>query len=236
MAQQDICQSCSVRDRALCASLADHELCELKSFARRRHVARNQIVCWAGEEGVICANVVSGVFKISSIISDSRDQIVGLLYAGDFIGNPSPCTNRFNVTALTDATICVIPRQLLESFMSGHAKMERLLLDRTAASLDDARFRILMLSRRSADARLAHFLLDAAARSVGSNRISARQEVRAFELELSRGQVAEILGLTSETVSRRLSFLRQEGFIDLPGGRAISILNRSALAALAEAD
>lgn len=235
MGELDLCRTCPVRDRALCCSLADDELCGLKSIVRHRHVSRNQIVCWAGEEGVICANVVRGIFKISACATDGREQIVGLLYAGDFIGSPTPSTNRFTVTSLTDSTICVIPRPLLETFMRGHAEMERLLLDRTRASLDDARYRILLLARRSANARIADFLLDMAARSSRACcRTSGGQDLT-FELELSRGQVAEILGLTNETVSRGLSRFRQEGLIDLPGGRAIAILNRNALAAIAEA-
>ncbi|WP_309141270.1 Crp/Fnr family transcriptional regulator [Novosphingobium sp. G106] len=183
----------------------------------------------------MCANVVTGMFKVCASAADGRDQIVGLLHAGDFIGNPSPSTNRFTITALTDPTICVIPRQLLENFMSAHAKMERLLLDRTHASLEDARLRILLLANRSAEARIATFLLDLTSRSIDGDCTTIRRERQIFNLGLSRGQLAEILGLSSETVSRGLSCLKDNGLIALPGGRTIAILDKSALTVLAGA-
>ena len=56
-----------------------------------------------------------------------------------------------------------------------------------------------------------------------------------FDLPLSRGQMADILGLTIETVSRQMTKLRDAGVINLPGGRAITIADRPALIRRAEA-
>jgi CRP/FNR family transcriptional regulator len=56
----------------------------------------------------------------------------------------------------------------------------------------------------------------------------------AYELPLSRGEIADLLGLTIETVSRQMTRLRAAGIIGLPGGRGITIENPAALAAAAE--
>ena len=56
----------------------------------------------------------------------------------------------------------------------------------------------------------------------------------AFELPLSRGEIADLLGLTIETVSRQMTRLRAAGIIDLPGGRAVVIRDVAALAEAAE--
>src|SRR3546814_11536086 len=105
--------------------------------------------------------------------------------ACDFIGNPSPSPNRVTNTALTDSTTCVIPRQLLENFRGAHAKMERLLLDRTHASLEDARLRILLLANRSAEARIATFLLDLTSRSIDGDCTTIRRDRKSTRLNYS---------------------------------------------------
>ncbi len=56
-----------------------------------------------------------------------------------------------------------------------------------------------------------------------------------FDLPLTRGQIADVLGMTIETVSRQLTRMKQSGVIGLPGGRAITISDREALMARAEA-
>ena len=52
---------------------------------------------------------------------------------------------------------------------------------------------------------------------------------RQFELPFSRQQVADVLGLTIETVSRQMTTLKREGVIDLPTRRTVEILDRTAL-------
>jgi CRP/FNR family transcriptional regulator len=56
-----------------------------------------------------------------------------------------------------------------------------------------------------------------------------------FDLPLTRGQIADVLGMTIETVSRQLTKLKADGIIALPGARAVTISDRAALAARAEA-
>jgi len=64
MAPTDICSGCAVRDQALCGSLDDTELQALNRLGQRRHIARGESVAWAGEDAVICANLLSGVLKL----------------------------------------------------------------------------------------------------------------------------------------------------------------------------
>lgn len=56
-----------------------------------------------------------------------------------------------------------------------------------------------------------------------------------FDLPVTRTQIAELLGLTIETVSRQLTRLKNDGVIALPGARAVTIRDRLALEARAEA-
>jgi len=231
----DICADCAVRDQSLCGSLTDRELDVLNTLGRRQTVTRGETVIWAGDDSVICANLLSGVLKLSASTGDGREQIVGLLYPADFVGRPYAAEAEFTVTALTDAELCVFPRKPFEGVLEDHARMERLLLQRTFAALGEARSRMLMLARNTAAEKVAGFLLGMADRAGSAGCRASDDGPVTFDLPLTRGQIADVLGLTIETVSRRLTKLKAAGIIALPGVRAVTIRDRAALEARAEA-
>lgn len=230
-----ICTECAVRDRALCGSLSDDELVALNRIGQRRHYAPGEAVIWAGDDSLICGNVLSGMLKLSASTSDGREQTVGLLYPADFVGRPFANQAQFTVTALTPVELCLFPRQPFEAVLADHIRMERLLLERTFAALEEARARMLMLSRLSAEERIAGFLLDMAERAADTGCRATPGGPLTFDLPLTRTQIAELLGLTIETVSRQLTRLKSAGVIALPGLRSVTIRDREALAARAEA-
>lgn len=229
------CAECAVRDRSLCGSLGDVELRALNQLGRRRHLARGETLLWAGEEALICANLLSGVLRLSANTADGREQIVGLLYPADFVGRPWADSADYSISALTEAELCVFPRKAFEGVLEEHARMERLLLRRTLAALDEARGRMLMLGRKTAEEKVASFLLDMATHLEGDCHARDTADAVTFDLPLGRAQIADVLGLTIETVSRQMTRLKREGLIDLPGSRAVTIPHRQALKARAEA-
>jgi CRP/FNR family transcriptional regulator len=139
----------------------------------------------------------------------------------------------FSVTALTDCHLCLYPRGAFEDVLENNIAMERLLLRRTMAALDEARARMLLLSRGTSEEKLACFLIEMADRAGGT---MATDHGVTLELPLSRGQIADLLGLTIETVSRQMTHFKTDGLIDLPGGRLLTIRNRAALKARALLD
>ena len=235
MAHHDICADCAVRDQALCSSLTDLELTALNTLGRRRKITRGQTLIWAGDDSIICANLLSGVLKLVAATPDGREQIVGLLYPADFVGQPYAGQADFTITALTDAELCIFPRDAFERVLEDHARMERLLLQRTLAALAGARTRILSRARNSAQEKFAFFLLDLALRASATGCRATPGGPITFDLPLTRGQIADVLGLTIETVSRQMTRLKAAGVIALPGGRAITISDEGALQDLAEA-
>jgi CRP/FNR family transcriptional regulator len=220
MALTDLCADCAVRDRSLCGSLDDSELRALNALSQKRDVKRGQVVAWAGDEAVICGNLLDGVLKLVATTTDGREQIVGLLYAADFFGKPYAGETDFDIVAVTDAELCVFPRPAFERVLDDHQRMERLLL---------------VLARKSAAEKVAGFLIDMAVRAGEKGCRANAEGPMTFDLPLTRGQIADVLGMTIETVSRQLTKLKADGIIALPGARAVTISDRSALAARAEA-
>jgi CRP/FNR family transcriptional regulator, anaerobic regulatory protein len=227
------CSSCLVRNRAICAALDDSEVAALNAIGRRRTVAAGQSLIWEGDDSLMVANVIEGVLKLSTGTGDGREQIVGIVYPADFIGRPFGSTAPHSVTALTDARVCTFTRGDFDRFAREHPDLEHKLLQRTLDELDRARHWMLLLGRKSASEKMATFLLEMSERLVDPGCHAVSGPVHAFSLPFGRQQVADILGLTIETVSRQLTQLRSMGVIDLPSRREVLIKNRAALTDLA---
>jgi len=220
-----------IRNRAICASLDERELETLNRIGRRVTVRRGQTLMWEGDDSSLVANVIDGVLKLSTSTADGREQIVGVVYPSDFIGRPFGTTTQHSVTALCESTVCMFTRSAFDDFAREHPELGHKLLERTLTELDRARHWMLLLGRKSAGERVATFLLEMAGRLAESSCATKAQRVDRFDLPLSRQQMADLLGLTIETVSRQLTRLRQAGIIDLPDRRAVVILDHEAMEA-----
>jgi CRP/FNR family transcriptional regulator len=137
------------------------------------------------------------------------------------------------VVALTDARVCVFARNDFDRFAREHPELEHKLLERTLAELDRTRAWMMLLGRKTASEKIATFLLDMSDRFGETGCAPLRRPAKRFTLPFSRQQVADVLGLTIETVSRQFTRLKQDGVIDLPSRREVEVLDRPALAALA---
>lgn len=231
------CDTCLVRNRAICSVLETAELAALNRIGRTRTIAAGQALMWEGDDSLMVANVIDGVLKLSTGTGDGREQIVGIVYPADFIGRPFGPRSNQTVTALTDARVCTFSRRDFDSFAREHPELEHKLLQRTLTELDRARHWMLLLGRKSATEKVASFLLEMADRLApqGCEHISFEEVEKParFTLPFGRQQIADVLGLTIETVSRQFTRLKNDGIIDLPGRRDILIVDRDMLVDLA---
>jgi len=227
------CDSCLVRNRAICAVLDGQELQALNRIGRTKTISAGQALMWEGDDSLMVANVIDGVFKLSTGMGDGREQIVGIVYPADFIGRPFGAQSQHTVTAMTDARVCTFTRSDFDAFARQHPELEHKLLQRTLTELDRARHWMLLLGRKSAPEKVATFLLEMSERLVDRTCAPAGGPMEQFTLPFGRQQIADILGLTIETVSRQLTRLRNDGYIDLPSRRDIIIKNRDGLTHMA---
>lgn len=205
----------------------------MNTIGRHRILTPGQSLIWEDDESILVANVIEGVLKLSTGTEDGREQIVGVVYPSDFIGRPFGGRTGHSVTALTEAKVCVFGRRDFDEFARNHPALEHKLLERTLGELERTRRWMLLLGRKSASEKIATFLLDMSERLVQPGCEGSGGPVERFELPFSRQQVADVLGLTIETVSRQLTRLKSEGVIDLPSRREIVILDRDELSAQA---
>jgi CRP/FNR family transcriptional regulator len=220
------CDRCPVRTDAICCALDMGDLSRLHDLGRRVQVKRGQTLAWEGDEAVIVGNVITGILKLSAMTGDGREQIVGLVFPSDFVGRPFGKDNRYSVTALSDATLCIFRRHAFDAFAAAHPGIEQALLRRTLDELDRARRWMLLLGRKTATERVASLLIEMIERLGGTCG-------ETISLPLSRQQMGDLLGLAIETVSRTLTRLRTAGIIGLPPGRKLVVHHPAMLIRLA---
>ncbi|WP_226016728.1 Crp/Fnr family transcriptional regulator [Novosphingobium sp. FKTRR1] len=227
------CETCVVRNRAICDGLDAREITSLNAIGRRRSVSAGEPLIWEDDDSLLVANVIEGVLKLTTSTEDGREQIVGVAYPSDFIGRPFGQTSKASVVALTDARVCVFARNDFDRFAREHPGLEHKLLERTLAELDRTRAWMMLLGRKTAPEKIATFLLEMSERLSESDCTPKFGPARRFQLPFSRQQVADVLGLTIETVSRQFTRLKNDGVIELPSRREVEIVDRPALLALA---
>lgn len=229
------CEACLVRNRAICAALAPEELALLSKMGRKQNILRGQTLLWEGDAALVVANVIQGALKLSVSMADGREQIVGLVFPSDFIGRPFGEQSPYGVTALTDAEVCIFTRAAFDGFAKDHPDLQHKLLQRTLDELDRARQWMMLLGRKTASERIATLLLEMSSRLGGASCAAITPFLDAFDLPMGRQQMADVLGLTIETVSRQLTKLKQAGIIDLPDRRRVIIKDRFRLEECARA-
>lgn len=227
------CAECSVRETAICQSLSSDSLEELSRKGRHRTIERGEAVLWQGDESVLVGNVIEGVLKLAVSTADGREQTLGIVFPSDFIGRPFGPTTPHSVVALTDARICTFPRSAFDDFACEHPELEHKLLRRTLTELDRTRQWMLLLGRKSAAERVAAFLLKMGLRLAPRCKDRSGRTSLRFELPFGRQDIADLLGLTIETVSRQITRLRDRGVIDTPNRRSVIVLDIEGLEALA---
>lgn len=228
MASALACGSCPVREHAACAALNSEELAELARIGHHRDVRRGETFMAAGDDNIACATLISGALKIANYDSEGTERILSLIHPAGFVGEMfSPSANH-DVVALADSRLCVFLRQDYEDALLRFPALAKALLRRSSEDLFQTRQLIDLMGKRTADARVAGLIL-AFAKAAGA--APGRPATR-FDLPLSRSEMAGLLGLTIETVSRQLSKLEAKGSIERTGARGLIIRDAPALEAL----
>ncbi|MEO9340388.1 Crp/Fnr family transcriptional regulator [Mesorhizobium sp. SB112] len=226
-----LCASCEARHGGICGALhADQLVMLAKSSSKHKAYTGEELI---GEAESIdhYSNVMSGVVKLTKTMPDGRQQIVGLQFVPDFLGRPFKAESAVTAEAATQVELCSFPRGVLERMMVEQPGLEHRLLDQTLKELDQARDWMVTLGRKSASEKVASFLL-----MIAHNIDPAAEPDRrsaAFDLPLSRSEIADFLGLTIETVSRQLTRLRGDTVIRIENNRHVVVddLRRLALRA-----
>lgn len=222
------CEDCPIRHRAVCASCNSEEFEILEAIKYYRSYPAGQTIMWGGDRMEFVASIVSGTATIERLTEDGRKQTVGLLLPSDFIGRPGRDNAVYDVTAVTDVTLCCFRRRQFEKLVSDTPHIAQRMLEMALDELDAARDWMFLLGRKTAKEKIASFLLLVHKRTEAPG-VFEIENGKTIYLPLTREAMSDYLGLTIETVSRQFSKLKSEGVIRLEGKRNVVIPDVEAL-------
>jgi CRP/FNR family transcriptional regulator len=223
------CLDCKVRLISVCAALATDELREIEILAQHDTLEAKQTLFLQNDPADAVYNVTDGVVRLYKLLPDGRRQIVGFALPGDFLGLAMSERYGFCADAVDRASVCRFPRDSFSRFVDQKPHLLRRLHAFATHELSLAHDQMLLLGRRTAEEKIAAFLIGLRQRWA---RLSARSVT--IPLPMSRQDIADFLGLTIETVSRTLSRLaREKAIVIVPDG--VRLLNPGRIEQLASA-
>lgn len=214
MRERISCRDCAIRQHCLPANLRDDELQRLDAIVLRgRPLHKGEHLFDAGQPLQQLHAVRSGTLKSYLLNSEGGEQITGFHLPGELLGldGLGACGHPGFAVALETSMVCSIPLARLEELAADMPRLRGELLRVMSAAIH-AEHEQWRLTRKAAAERLAGFLLEL------SQRFRARgYSARNFILPMGRCEIANYLGLTSETVSRLLARYRARGLVEISG-------------------
>ena len=223
------CAACPIRGRTFCRNLDEHELKRFRCTGSTSRLEAGEALFHQGDRADQVCNVTAGAIKLSQLLPDGRRQVIGFLFPGDFLSSGGGDEFPFGAEALQPSEVCRFPVARFDAFVSDHPAMEQVLLRLTARDLAIAREQMVLLGRKTAEERLASFLIALEERTSGPE--SIRDLVR---IPMSRMDIGDFLGLTKETVSRLFTAFKTGGYIRQLTPGLVRIADRRRLEALAD--
>jgi CRP/FNR family transcriptional regulator len=191
--------------------------------------APGQTIVVEGEPRSHGFRVLSGAVRLFKGLADGRRQVIEFLVAGEYFGLVGADQYAYSVEAIVASKLARYPCAKLDAAARANPALAERLLELARTDLERAHAQMLLLGRKTAEEKIASFLL-ALARRQGDG----ARPVHVLKLPMSRQDMADYLGLTIETVSRTLTRLRQDGLIALPSPQQVMLQRWSMLEALAE--
>lgn len=223
------CAACEVREMSICGVLDEVELRELAAIVTTISLSSHETIIDEGEAAEYFFNVTGGAVKLYKLLPDGRRQITGFLFQGDFLGIAMNDIYAYSAETISKVRLCRFPRRKLEGLLDKFPELEKRLLRQASNELVQAQDQMLLLGRKTAKEKLCSFLLS----------LSKRAEQRGgnagvLSLPMSRNDIGDYLGLTTETVSRTFTNLKKDNVIRLREGGLVEIANMDDLADLAD--
>ncbi|WP_018872836.1 fumarate/nitrate reduction transcriptional regulator Fnr [Thioalkalivibrio sp. ALJ16] len=207
------CQHCTLRQLCLPVGLPQDELWQLDQIVQqRRPIAKGAALFTMGAPFDSLFAVRTGALKTVLISDDGTEQITGFALAGDLLGLDAihSSTHPVSAIALESTSVCAVPYSHVDDLAGRLPTFRQHMMSVMSQELAQDENLHVLLGQRTAEQRLATFLITLSerhrARGLAANR---------FCLPMSRADIANHLGLTQETISRLFTQLRKQGVISL---------------------
>lgn len=223
------CDQCIVREFSSLKALNKDELLRMADCKTSYTIKKGEPIFEEGESvnGIFC--VKDGVCKLSKLSANGKDQIVKLVKPGELLGQRSLISDEpanLSAVALEDMEVCFIPKTEIMGFFNQNNQFSMNVMKTICGDLKEADDHMVSMAQKSVKERLAETLLYLED-TFGKN------EDGTLHIQLSREELAGMIGTATESCIRLLSELNKNGFIDLIG-KKIAIIDRNKLKRMAE--
>ncbi|MCR4511340.1 fumarate/nitrate reduction transcriptional regulator Fnr [Pseudomonas sp. GLN_6] len=224
------CKDCSLASLCLPLSLNLEDMDALDEIVKRgRPLKKGEFLFRQGDAFNSVFAVRSGALKTFSLSDSGDEQITGFHLPSELVGLSGMDSESYPVSAmaLETTSVCEIPFERLDELSVQLPQLRRQLMRIMSREIRDDQQMMLLLSKKTADERIATFLVNLSAR-FRARGFSANQ----FRLAMSRNEIGNYLGLAVETVSRVFTRFQQNKLLEAEG-KEVHILDPIELCALA---
>lgn len=210
--------------------LSEDEINEFMYKPIIRDYKNNEVIFSPEDKADLMYIVYDGYMKISMFLSDGREQILYIYKKGDFVGGLNLFSGenyQYLGTAIKKCKIIEIHREDFKNILFKKEEFILKVLEQSYKRIRRSEELIDRLSVASANMKVAKLLLDLI-RIYGKK----REKTTILELNINREELGSYTGITRETMSRKLSYFEELGYIRLLPKSRIEILDIEALMAL----
>jgi CRP-like cAMP-binding protein len=211
------CDQCIVREFSSLKALNKDELIRLSECKTSYTIKKGELIFEEGEtvNGIYC--VKDGVCKLSKLSANGKDQIVKLVKPGELLGQRSMISEEptnLSAIALEDMEICFIPKSEVLGLFDKNNQFSMNLMKTICGDLKESDDHMVSISQKTVKERLAETLIYLET-SFGKN------EDGSLRIQLSREELAGMIGTATESCIRLLSDFKKLGLIDLNGKKIV---------------
>ncbi|MBG6187392.1 Crp/Fnr family transcriptional regulator [Flavobacterium sp. CAN_S2] len=223
------CEQCIVREFSSLKALTKDELVKLSDCKTSHIIKKGEVIFEEGENvnGIYC--IKDGVCKLTKLSANGKDHIVKLVTKGELLGQRSMISDEpvnLSAVALEDMQVCFIPKSEVMGYFDKNNQFSMNVMKSICGDLKEADDHMVNLAQKTVKERLAETLLYLCD-TFGKN------EDNSLKVQLSRDELASIIGTATESCIRLLSDFKKLGLIELTG-KKIVLKDINALKKLAE--
>jgi len=199
------CNKCEIRSKLFCSKLEQVELKELSNTVTHLEFPKDTNILSEGDPITHIYNIIYGMVKVYQLKANGDEQIIGFLYPGDFFGSHEGGTYDFYTQTIVPSKLCKIPINDFEKYLQNNRPVYDDFYDAVVNELKLARIQINILSQNNAEDRVIDFF-----KLISKKQVSYGMPQSPVTIPMSRYDIANYLALTTESVSRAITKLKNK--------------------------
>ncbi|ERJ12125.1 Crp/Fnr family transcriptional regulator [Haloplasma contractile] len=227
----DCCEQCMhqlcTKKVPIFSTLTSDELNQITKLIIRKHYKKGELLIHDGTKLENLVIINQGRVKAFRDTIEGKEQILYIFSSGDFFGEKNLFMNKeatYHVEALEETSICMIKKSDLGELLSIDPSISLKIMEEFCKRIERLENTIESMGVKNVESRINIVLLE-----FKDKFGSEHPKGISIKLPLSREGIAHYIGVTRETVSRKLSQLQDAGIIEMVGNKQVIILNQEEL-------